>query len=278
MNDELDPEQERIRALLADLGSAQAPDAATMPPEVSARLDETLAGLVAERSTTGESEPSNVVPLRRRWARRGALAAAAVIVVGVGGVAVGNLGGFVSPTASDESAAGGASDSKAESQDSGPASAPEDSGQAPNGLVARDVPQLTAATFGAQVTSLVESGKVLAPWKDLTARQRQSLSQSNKDSQANQEDGAVSDTAKGGCPGPTIKDGSRHTTVLYDGSPAALVVHPARGGESLVEAWTCTGAQLLDSARVPVTTATSGGSAGQTSPGDPGLGSPTPTP
>ncbi len=45
----LDPgEDERIRALLAGLGTA--PDASTMPPEVAARLDETLAGLVAERS------------------------------------------------------------------------------------------------------------------------------------------------------------------------------------------------------------------------------------
>src|SRR6478672_12026110 len=90
MNDEhLDPEQEElVRALLAELGSA--PDAASMPPDVAARLDETLAGLVAER----EEAPADVVPLRRRWAPRVAVAAAAVIVIGAGGVAAANLGVF----------------------------------------------------------------------------------------------------------------------------------------------------------------------------------------
>src|SRR5690349_21400812 len=88
-----DPDQERIRALLADLGAPRDPDAAAMPPEVAARLDETLAGLVAERTSTEEPATTVVVPLRRRWAQRGAAVAAAVIVLGVGGVAVANLGG-----------------------------------------------------------------------------------------------------------------------------------------------------------------------------------------
>ena len=92
----LDPrEDERIRALLAGLGTA--PDASTMPPEVAARLDETLAGLVAERSGgcgCRAGEAGTVVPLRRRWAPRAAAAAAAVIVVGAGGVAAANLGLF----------------------------------------------------------------------------------------------------------------------------------------------------------------------------------------
>ena len=79
-----DPEQEeRVRALLADLGSA--PDAASMPPEVAARLDETLAGLVAEREETARrrrtSSPAVGTPRRGRrgsghrdrggWRRRG---------------------------------------------------------------------------------------------------------------------------------------------------------------------------------------------------------------
>src|SRR5215213_3032580 len=117
MNDErdLDPGQERIRALLADLGSPQAPDAASMPPEVAARLDETLAGLVAERST--EAVPANVLPLRRRWVQRGAAAAAAVIVLGVGGVAVADL---VGGSADDSrTSAGGVAESATAEEDSG---------------------------------------------------------------------------------------------------------------------------------------------------------------
>ena len=45
------PEQDaRIRALLAELGSG--PDGEPIPPEVEARLDDTLAMLVAERGRT----------------------------------------------------------------------------------------------------------------------------------------------------------------------------------------------------------------------------------
>lgn len=267
MSDEhdLDPEQERIRALLADLGSTQAPEASSMPPEVAARLDETLAGLVAERSAPDESAPANVVPLRRRWAQRGAAAAAAVIVLGVGGVAVANLVG--GSTDGDQTSAGAADSATAE-KDSGTASAPQDLDEPKTGLISPDVPALTAASFDAQVTRLVRAGEVPAPASGMAAERKSDLSG----------DGAVSDTAKGGCPGPATKDGSQHSTVLYDGSPAALVVHPARGGEQLVEAWTCTGTQRLDSTRVPRTEPTSGGSSGQSSPGDPGLGDPTPTP
>ena len=51
--------------------------------------------------------------------------------------------------------------------------------------------------------------------------------------------------------------------------------HPPRAaGERLVEAFACGGARVLDSTRVPATDDTSG----QSSPGDPGLGSPSPTP
>ena len=57
----------RIRALLAGLGSG--PDDEPLPPEVAVRLDETLAGLVAERECEEppRSQRSDVVPLRPRW-------------------------------------------------------------------------------------------------------------------------------------------------------------------------------------------------------------------
>ena len=61
-----------------------------IPDDVSARLDDTLAMLRTERVQSGE--PADVVPLRRRWLPRAAGAAAAVIVLGVGGVAAVRLG------------------------------------------------------------------------------------------------------------------------------------------------------------------------------------------
>lgn len=62
-----------------------------MPDDVVARLDATLADLVADRSADGEA--SNVVPLRPRRRRTALLAAAAaVIAVGVGGSLLGQGG------------------------------------------------------------------------------------------------------------------------------------------------------------------------------------------
>lgn len=79
----LPPEQEAVRRLLADARH----DGAT-PPEVVARLDETLASLVAERGAPSPEETTHapVVDLgarRRRMAGIGLLAAAAVVVAGV---------------------------------------------------------------------------------------------------------------------------------------------------------------------------------------------------
>ncbi len=87
---DLTPEQDAVRRLLAEARH----DGST-PPEVVARLDETLSSLVAERGSTPlvqDAEPAAstdrapVVDLgarRRRTAGIGLLAAAAVVVAGV---------------------------------------------------------------------------------------------------------------------------------------------------------------------------------------------------
>ena len=128
-------EDQRIRALLADLGSG--PDGESMPPEVAARLDATLARLLAEREGAEPDEDgppddgptedgdttrdATVVPLRRRWATRGAAAAAAVIVVAGGGVAAANLGlfGGAGTTTADSGAGAGAASGAERSLGSG---------------------------------------------------------------------------------------------------------------------------------------------------------------
>ena len=123
----LPPEQEAVRRLLADARHDGPP-----PPEVVARLDETLASLVSERVAEPASEPTagpgtehddrspgRVVDLgsrRRRVAGIGLLAAASVVVAGV---AIGQAlprGG----NDSGESSAGSQSDSSlAESPEAG---------------------------------------------------------------------------------------------------------------------------------------------------------------
>ncbi|SEC02549.1 hypothetical protein SAMN04489844_1530 [Nocardioides exalbidus] len=82
---DLTPEQEAVRRLLADARHDE-----PTPPEVVARLDEQLAALVDARATTPlvtERPPAPVVDLgarRRRAVGIGLLAAAAVVVAGVG--------------------------------------------------------------------------------------------------------------------------------------------------------------------------------------------------
>jgi len=260
MNDEqdpqLDPEQEeRVRALLADLGSA--PDAAAMPPEVAARLDDTLAGLVAERAEA--EEPSNVVPLRRRWAPRAAAAAAAVIVVGAGGVAAANLGLFGGAMTASDKASSGSGGGQAESLDSGSGTAAPSVPGAASGDLAAGLPRVSAASFDADVARLLRR----------TTTQQESAA-SGRTSQ----DRSAAKSFAASCPGPKVSNGSTTTPVLYDGTAVALVVHPEQGGRELVEAWTCAGDHVLDRTHVKAVHATSG----QSSPGSPGLGSPSPTP
>ena len=75
----LPPEHEAVRRLLADARHDGPP-----PPDVVARLDDTLASLVAERDAAADTTP--VVDLgarRRRTVGVGLLAAAAIVVAGV---------------------------------------------------------------------------------------------------------------------------------------------------------------------------------------------------
>lgn len=117
----LPPDQEAVRRLLADARHDGPP-----PPDVVARLDETLASLVSERGSERATEhddrsPGRVVDLgsrRRRVASIGLLAAASVVVAGV---ALGQvLPGGGGDDAGESSAAGSQSDtSLAESPEAG---------------------------------------------------------------------------------------------------------------------------------------------------------------
>ncbi|MBC2932125.1 hypothetical protein [Nocardioides sp. zg-1228] len=101
----LPPEQEAVRRLLADARHDE-----STPPEVVARLDDTLASLVAERGAdaTASSSPGRIVDIgsrRRRRAGIGLLAAASVVVAGVA------IGQALPRVGSDDASAGSSSES-----------------------------------------------------------------------------------------------------------------------------------------------------------------------
>ena len=116
----LPSEQEAVRRLLADVRHD-----GPLPPEVVARLDDTLASLVAERAATeaavsaaagGDTSPGRVVDIgsrRRRVAGIGLLAAASVVVAGV-------ALGQVLPRGSDDAGGGAASQSESAASDGAP--------------------------------------------------------------------------------------------------------------------------------------------------------------
>ncbi len=223
--------------------SARHPTLPTMPPDVAARLDETLAGLVAERAEPEERDPGGrrtpapaVDHPRRRGRcrrhrdrrRRGRRRQPRPVRRAVGlhdlrrrsrqqqGGVPGRLGSAVRPPLRLR----------------------------PTGSWAGTCPSSVRPPSTREATRLARTS---APPSTTSAAQRKAA-----------EDSAGGDTAVGGL---SRADGGRqaqHLVVLYDGTPAALVVHPAKDGERLVEAWTCGGDRRLDSATVPVGVPTSG--------------------
>ena len=267
MNDEqdpeLDPEQEaRVRALLADLGTP--PEAASMPPEVAARLDETLAGLVAERQVVSAKSPSNVVPLRRRWASRAAAAAAAVIVVGAGGVAVANLDVFSGSNGTSRQCRGRR---RLGGQVRVPglldATLPASRAPAAGDLASR-LPRITAASFDAYASRLVQTGR--PPPLHRTAPRTGARPRGTA---------PLAEAAEGELPRPESRRPRRHQARAVRRQRSRARHPPSAwrpnsssrpGPARAIGCWTA------PASPVPLETS------GQSSPGDPGLGSPTPTP
>jgi hypothetical protein len=249
MNEEPSHEPEndaRIRALLAELGSG--PDGQSMPPEVAARLDDTLARLVAERGSTGldadeQSHAGNVVPLRRRWLPRAAAAAAAVIVLGAGGLAAANLGVFGNDSF-NAATGGGSSDSKADDSSAGTgAEAPNSESAGQDEGAATALPELSAGTFAADVAGLLQRRPAMTIEPPASGAPS-AKPQQNRDAA---KQGPADSRLSKECPGPSTSAGSVVHPVRYDGLPAVLVIHPEQGGRLLVQAWDCAGDRVLDS-------------------------------
>jgi hypothetical protein len=223
---ELDPEQEQhLRALLADLGST-GDGADPLPADVAARLEETLGELVAQRETAQVTDP------RRRWRPRLVAAAAAVTVLGLGGLTAADLSH--SDHSSSSTATSSGSSGGAESQ---PLSGSATTKAAPG------LPQLRVAGFARDVRSLLGRSPSL--------RARARVYGEKDDSAGTPAPANASGAAAGAaCAGPPLTDGATSTPVSLDSKPAALVVHPTTGGKRLVEAWSCDGTHRLASTTV----------------------------
>lgn len=260
MTDELTPEREAaVRRLLAE-----ARHEGPVPEHVEARLDEVLAGLLAERlpaekrvddlhvlESTGSVTELAGVRRRRRNAGRLLLAAAVVIV---GGVAVGQTLGDIGLDAGggDSSSAGGSLDDApddnpnrneadaqagAESNDTGGAKAPDAAGSVTSGgvnlLNEVQVPvPLTSEDFAADVR------RELAR----TAIERRQAANAGFDGLL----AYVSQDSTFVCADGVYGDGAT-LPAYYDAEEAVLVLRRPRSGIQRVDLLTCGTAVRLDS-------------------------------
>jgi hypothetical protein len=192
-----------------------------MPADVADRLDDVLAELVEERSTT----PAEVVPLRRRRWPAVLVAAAAVSVIGYAGV---NLvrADREADTASSAADSGGSTDERA-----APEAAAGDQGAGRDGALRED-----AAPSVPTATNL--PGKA-------SGRAAYLLRDQTWSSAAKAIDGSLLGrhllTYNGrGCPGPALRAGETSYVVrLGEGRRGVIVVQPLSGSAARAELYPC---------------------------------------
>jgi hypothetical protein len=235
-------EEREVTALLA--GLAERGPVAT-PPEVVARLDEVLDGLVAERRAGPAGPPlvrSEERDRRRRWPRL-LLAAAAVVVGGyaVNGVVHGTgVGSGGSGSASSAGSAGGQDDvgrqekrSAADSSGSGPAGS-SGSGHASGSTMAL-VPTVRRDHLAGDVRRVVRM---------FHGRAFVQPTETPSPSSGQPE-------ASGTCPVPRLLDGQRFYEVRYQRAPAGLVVGAPEQGSVDVTVYACSDGGVLLTRSVP---------------------------
>lgn len=239
------PEQEeQVRRALAS-----APPVGPVPPEVAARLEATLAGLVADRADAGqdlEPEPATVVALeerrRRRWPRL-LVAAASVSVLAYGvGIAVEGL--QVSGGSADSASAGKPAMERAGADDAGGAEAgPED---APTGLV-NDSDGVQVQGSRAYAEKLIVPGTVRLHSDTLDEDVRR-LVRDTVATDARTPAPHLTRSLAGfldSCERPDLGRGDRLAAVRLDGRAGTLVLRRATGGTRVAEIYSCVDAGTL---------------------------------
>ena len=225
----LSEEEEReVTALLAD---SQGRGPLATPPEVVARLDDVLAGLVDSSVRQPQTRPAasvegaSVATLeehrrRRRWPQV-LLAAAAVLVVGYGVADLTSGGVLESGSADGAGGAASTADSGAVEERAHPGQ--EESG---GGLAGADpmsiVPTVRRDHLAADVRRVVR----LFGQHHVTQEPSAEASQGGVDELRD-------------CPVPRLVEGQRLYQVHYRGSPAGLVVGPPQQGSVDVTVYSC---------------------------------------
>jgi hypothetical protein len=245
-----DPAFDDVRELLADARVTE-----PIPDDVAARLDATLVSLQAERSAT-QAASRSVVPLRHRVGRI-LVAAAAVVVIGAGGVGIAQLG-LDGSGSNDDSAAtsaredSGGGDSGAPESADGLAVSPE----VPGALIRNGVARLSHATFAQDAARVMVAIDVLAQRGATEDDAAEDLADAPPSGYA--EAPPVTATPQSridgeqvqDCAGPDAADAILVPATL-DGATVALVFRPPTDDAQRVEAWSCDGSTLLASASVP---------------------------
>ena len=226
---DLTPEHDAVRRLLADARH----DGPT-PPAVVARLDETLASLVAERSDAGRAPAAaatapvvDLAARRRRLVGTGVLAAAAVVVAGValgqvlpvgqGSDDAGSSAGSAdrSTSLAEDNSPGATSDGDAGGEGSPQEMAPQSKSASPAPLAS--VPTLSSGDAGLE--QQVEALRSAAP-SSARAERRQSL-----------------DLMRA-CDLPDLGRG-RRVAAEVDGQPGLVLFRPADGAAQGVAIYVC---------------------------------------
>ncbi len=274
-----DPAYDDLRALLAD-----ARVTAPVPADVAARLEETLAGLTADRRDAvpdlAES-PAVVVPLhrRRRVGARLLAAAAAVVVVGAGGVGISqvldteNAADMATAESAPEPAVGDEFGPVApqSAESGGPQHEtldPLSDDLARHGVVlqftsagfadeaaAFQLPPLFQDDLDASPTPKAAAGET--PRDDAfasdgatpTPQWRSTAGGTSTESSKVPADSRYF-AAKAACPGP-VGIAATLVPIQLDGRPAALALYASTTEGQRFEAWSCDGSTLLASTVVP---------------------------
>lgn len=228
----LSPEQEsRLRAALASARVTH-----PTPDDVAARLDATLADLVAERDESLDPA-AGPVPARPRAGSRGRsgrwlLLAGAASVAAVAAFSIPAL----KPHADDLTTTDGSSAGSEAKSEPGVPPTPQSGSDDLAGGAARSpgpVP-LERGSFRSDVRALLDEDKahVLTPVPDSTRP----------------EAGAAEQPCAAGTPPPGVTE---QRQVLLDGEPALLEVFRVRRGTRLIRAVSCDGIETLASTRIP---------------------------
>ncbi len=266
-----DPAYDDLRT---DLAGLRATD--PMPADVAARLDAVIADLSGSAAPVAASaapvpddqpEPAPVVPLRKRSrvGPRLLVAAAAVVVVGAGGIGLAQVvrdGSDDLKTSADSAATGATAPGAAVDSDSAAESPELDEGTP---AAAARVIVLTTAGFDAEVRTLLATAVAPTASEQLPEAQdglTRSASPLPTPGPADLEEqrNALKDldsallsqyatTKRADC-APVVK-GATTVPVVLDGRPAVLAVFEAADGTVRVEARDCTGSVVLVSTDIP---------------------------